>query len=711
MQKPNSQAPAAASAEAQPDTHSERSTCYECDANCAFDITIDNAGRALQVSGRDCPRGQAQLSHQYHPDRLLYPLRRTGPRGSGQFERISWDLALDTIAGQLTRAREQHGAPAVGFFAGYTKEARPQLQRLAHAFGSPNYLTESGCCFSATMVAEKLTYGYKLKTTSTIESPNTRCLMVWSTNPSGSIPPFDDHHIAQRRKYRRVIVVDPRRTQAAELADIHLQIRPGTDGALALGFHHLIFANGWQDQAFLDQWASGLDAFRAYIRDYSPARVSAICGIDEVQFRRAVGMFATLAPAQIAMSPTSTVQHSNGFQNHRAMILLSAVTGNIDREGGNRFFNNKDLPKPIELFDVCLNELPPRIGDEVYPIWTKYWPAAQSMLMPDCILEGRPQPLRALLAMGINTAMWPNSKRMEQALGALDFFATSDFYHNPATLQADIVLPAATSLERPALIAYPGCAYQGEIRYRKQVLTARGEARPDAQMFLDIAVRLGMGEQFWQGDLEASWAEMASGLPDAVREEAYNNPDGVTVFAHAIDELIDQGYLDGDRLWRLKGFPTASGKIEFDSAELRAAGHDGLPTYREPAESPLSTPELTHAYPLVLTSGGRNKWYTHSQQRNIPVLRALDPDPRVQLHPSDAGQRGIRNGDAVTVSSPRGAVTFNAELTDSIKPGTAHCFHGWNEANINELTDDRHLDPISGFPPFKSLLCQVQKLA
>ncbi|MEZ5478117.1 MAG: molybdopterin-dependent oxidoreductase [Thiolinea sp.] len=194
-------------------------------------------------------------------------------------------------------------------------------------------------------------------------------------------------------------------------------------------------------------------------------------------------MFATTLPSQIAMSPTSTVQHSNGFQNHRAMILLSAGLGMIDREGGNRFFNNKLLPRPIELFDVCRNELPPRIGDEVFPVWTRYWPAAQSMLMPDCILEGRPQPLKALLAMGINTAMWPNSKRMEQALAALDFFAVSDFFHNPATLQADIVLPAATNLERSALIAYPGCAYQGEIAIAIRCWRRRGRRKRTHRCF------------------------------------------------------------------------------------------------------------------------------------------------------------------------------------------------------------------------------------
>lgn len=690
----------------------KHTTCYECDANCAFTVTLNPQGDAVAVDGLpNCPRGQMQLERQYHAERLLYPLKRVGAKGSGQFERISWDEALDTIVAELNKAKAKYGAPAVGFFAGYTKEARPQLQRLAHAFGSPNYLTESGCCFSATMVAEKLTYGYKLKTTSTVESPKTKCVLVWSTNASGSIPPFENHHLAKKKKNRKMIVVDPRRTKTAELADIHLQIRPGTDGALALGFHHLIFANGWQDQAFLDEWANGLEAFREYIHEFTPSRVAEICGIQETDLRAAVDMFATVLPSQIAMSPTSTVQHSNGFQNHRAMILLSAVLGMIDREGGNRFFNDKVLPKPIELFDVCVKELPPRIGDEVFPIWTKYWPAGQSMLMPDCILDGKPQPLRALLAMGINTAMWANSKRMEHALSTLDFFAVSDFFHNPATLQADIVLPAATSLERPALIAYPGCAYQGEVKYRHQALPPRGEAKPDGQIFLEIGVRLGMAEQFWHGDLEASWAEMAEGLPKEVREQAYAKPEGVIVYSPVIEELVERGFLDADRQWRINGFKTATGKIEFDSVELKQKGYDGLPTYREPTESPLSTPELLPDYPLVLTSGGRQKYFTHSQQHNVAPMLKLDPYPRVQIHPDDAAARQIQHGDTVEISSRRGKVVFRAEVTDKMKQGVVHAFHGWNSANINELTDDQSLDPISGFPPFKSSLCQLKKVS
>jgi anaerobic selenocysteine-containing dehydrogenase len=687
-----------------------KSTCYECDANCPIDVHLDGRGEPVAVDGPDCPRCAVQLDRRNHPDRLLYPLRRVGPRGSGAFERIGWDEALDTIAERLQATRDDHGAPAVGFFAGYTKEARPQLQRLAHAFGSPNYMTESGCCFSATMVAERVTFGDKVKTTSTIASPKTRCVLVWSTNPRGSIPPFHQHPLASKREGRPLIVVDPRRTPLAEQADVFLQLRPGTDGALALAMHHVIFAEGWQDQAFLDAWGNGVEAFRALAVEYPPARAAAICGVEAADIVRAAELFATTPPAQIMLSPTATVQHSNGFQNHRAVILLSAVTGNLDREGGNRFFNSKVAPKPIELFDHCLAQLPPRVGDEIFPVWTRHWPAAQSMLLPDCILEGRPQPIRALLAMGINTAMWPNSKRMEAALRSLDFFAVSDFFHNPATLQADIVLPAATNLERPALIAYPGCAYQAEIRYRHQVVTPRGEARPDGEIFLALGVRLGMAEQFWHGDLEASWREAAEGLPEDIREEVYTNPDGVTVYAKVIEDMVDHGYLDADRAYRLRGFRTPSGKVEFDSQELADIGHDGLPRYQEPLESPRSQPELARDYPLVLTSGARNKFHTHSQHQYIARMRRSVPEALAEIHPDDAAARGIGDGDAVLVRSPRGAVRFKAKVTDAIKPGVVHCHHGWNEANVNELTDHRSLDPISGFPAFKSLLCQVERV-
>ena len=686
------------------ETVTRRTTCYECDANCPFDVTINVEGKATAVSGPDCPRGAAQLEREYHPDRLLYPMKRVGPPGSDEFQRISWDEALATIAHRLSAVKAEHGAEQAGFFAGYTKEGRPQLQRLAHYFGSPNYLTEAGCCFSATMVAEKLTLGYKLKSASLNASTATRCLLFWSTNPPGSVMPFEEHPLLHPEQARHTIVVDPRRTETAERADLHLQPRPGTDGALALAFHHEIFANGWADEAFLAEWGSGVEEFRAYVADFTPEWAARVCGVPADDIRQAARLYATSGPAQIALSPTATVQHSNGFQNHRAIVLLPAVTGNLDIEGGNRFFLDKVRPKSIDGFRERIGDLPPRLGDEDFPVWTRYWPAGQSMPLPDAILEGEPQPIRALFAIGINAAMWPNTARMYQALEALDFFACVDFFLTETAKRADIVLPAATSLEREALVAYPGCQFRGEVRYRDAVLAPLGEARADAQISLDIAVALGMGEDFWNGDLAAAWAEAAEGLEPEIRRQAYEDPDGATVFADALDE---EGF-EGQRLYEVRGFPTVSGRIEFDSRELRDAGHDGLPVWREPAESPVSTPERAAEYPLVLTSGGRSKYYTHSQQQRFPSTRAADPVPRATIHPETAAEYGIAHGEPVRVRTQRGAVVFHAEVADTVAPGVVHCVHGWAEAEINRLTDDAHLDPISGFPPFKSGLCRVE---
>jgi anaerobic selenocysteine-containing dehydrogenase len=236
--------------------------------------------------------------------------------------------------------------------------------------------------------------------------------------------------------------------------------------------------------------------------------------------------------------------------------------------------------------------LPPRVGDETFPIWTRYWPAAQSMLLPDCILDGKPQRIRSLLAMGINTAMWPNSKRMEEALGALDFFAASDFFHNPATRMADIVLPAATNLERPALIAYPGCAYQGELRYRRAAVAPKGEARPDGEVFLELGVRLGMGEQFWNGDLEASWAEAAEGIPDEIRG-GLQQPRRRDRLRQGHRRPGRDGYWTRTALYRLRGFKTAHRQGGVRQRRVaNAIGHDGLPSTRSPPRARVSTPEL-----------------------------------------------------------------------------------------------------------------------
>lgn len=674
-----------------------KSTCYECTNDCLVEAEVDERGRVTHLSGPACERHAAQLGAQYHPDRLLHPMRRVGPRGAGKWERISWDTALDEIVAALGTAKSARGAESAAFVVGYTKEPRPYLQRLAHAFGSPNYMTESSCCFSAGYVAAEVTlgkdFGFFLMG-GRADSQATRCLLAWSTNPFESLIPYAQHHFSKPRAGRSLVVVDPRRTPLAELADVHLQIRPGTDGALALAMAHVLFAEGLHDGAFLDRWASGVDAYREYVKAFAPERVAGICGVPADRIVAAARLYGTNRPGQIAISPNATTHHANGFQAHRAVLLLAALTGNLDVDGGNRRHVKGPSPKPIDLFKQSIGRLPPRIGSERFPVWSAHYPEAQAMLLPDAILDGRPYPVRALLGVGMNSMMWPETPRFERALAALDFFACVDFFPTPATRLADVVLPAATALERPALITRGN----GTILYRQPAVAPEGEARPDTQILLDLGCRLGMADRFWNGDFEASVRERLADVPGVTLDALRAAPEGIRPPTPPLPE----------RAYENRGFRTPSGKIEFDSTELRAAGLPGLPVWSEPAESPASAPATAARFPLVLTSGGRSRHFTHSRHRNIPALRQKEPLPRLQINPADAAARGLRDGDPVLVSSARGSLDgFRAWLTDAVAPGVVHAFHGWAEANVNVLTCADHLDPISGFPSFKASLCEV----
>ena len=240
----------------------------------------------------------------------------------------------------------------------------------------------------------------------------------------------------------------------------------------------------------------------------------------------------------------------------------------------------------------------------------------------------------------------------------------------------------------------------GRVVYRQAAVQPEGEARADALMLIDLGCRLGMADQFWHGDHRASVRERLEGIPELTLDQLVAEPVGLTVPGAEVHP---------ERAYETRGFKTPSGKIEFESEELRRHGYAALPVYEEPAESPVSTPNLANEYPLVLTSGGRSRNFTHSQHRNVAWLRELEPQARIQIHPDDASARRIEDADAVLVSSPRGTVTFRAWVTDVVAPGVVHAFHGWAEANINDLMNDATLDPISGFPAFKSSLCQVRK--
>ena len=664
--------------------------CYMCTSSCPSVIHVSD-GIAVKIqrlnkfSATYCPRFDAQLDFIYHPERLVFPLKRTGARGNGSFKRISWDEALDIIASNLQKVKTEYGAESVAFWVAYTKEPRPYFHRLTHAFGSPNYCTESSSCATSTFLATFLTYGtHHIQ----FQSP-ARCSIIWGTSVLNSRPIMWPQYLEASKKGQKLIVVDPRRTKIAEMADIHLQLRPGTDGALALGMMNVIINENLYDKEFIDNWTVGFDGLKKLVQTYSPEYVEKITWVPANKIRKAAILYATMKPAQIVTTANSTTHHTNGLQNHRAIILLPAITGNI-------VVPTVDLtPNPI-INDITLHELvenmPPGVGSKKFPIWTKEIREMQSNALADQIDTSNPYPIKALFSAGLDIQFFPNSNRMIESLKKLDFIAVTEYFQTPGMRLADVVLPIASWLERPILETTMG----GHIRLIEPAVEPVGESWSEWKIYSELAKRLGFGKQFWDGDFKqcVNYILKPSGITYNYLKQ---HPEGIQL--ESSEKHIER-----------IGFPTPSGKIEIASSLLKEHGIEPLPEFKEPAESPLSRPDLARSYPLILTSGARVLAYTHSQFRNIGRLRRLMPDPLVDINPVDAVPRGIQHGDEVVISSPRGSIKMKANVTNTILQGVVSTPHHWPDAaNINTLVDDKNLDPISGFPAFKSQLCQVAK--
>ena len=670
------------------------STCYMCTMDCP--ITVESQGdEIINISHPDCIRATAMLEQRESPKRVLGA--RIRGAADAPWQETSWDGAIQHAAGKMLEVRDQHGPESVAFFVGYTKEARPYLRRLQTQFGSPHYITESSCCFGATYVASTLTFGEDYNhffQASRFRQEETKCRIVWSNNPKDSLIPYERHYLLAEADKVPTIAVDPRRTSIAEAAQIHLQPRPGTDGALALGIAHVILEEGLEDADFLATYAHGFEAYREYVEEFNPERTNEITWVPENLIIDAARLYGNARPAQIIISQEALVQHRNGLQNHRAVMLLAALTGNLDVRGGNRPWTTRLKQKGIALPDGTEKPSGMPMGGDRYPVFPDIYNEGQAMLLAEYIESGR---IKAVFSMGTNVMMWPNSERLIKALPELDLFVVSDFFETPTTDLATVFLPAATHLERQTL----GATLGGRVQYRPAAVTPRGEAHGDTEMLFDMADALGFKDKFWDGDIHASFDERMTPLSMDFNDLPKNGKS----LTEELENLPDRTYQEG-------GFKTPSGKVEFASIRLSELGHDPLPSHAEPLWSPLASPEIAADYPLVLTSGGRSPNFTHSQGRMLETLRSREPHPRIQISPADAEARGIEDGDAVAISSPLAEIQMRAWVNDIVMPGVVHAPHGWPDANINALIPDEDdaLDPITGYPPFKSSLCQVAKV-
>jgi anaerobic selenocysteine-containing dehydrogenase len=711
-----------------------KSICTICDptTQCGLDCYLKD-GRIIKVEGSLenphsggtlCAKGAAQRQWVYSEERLRTPLKRVGERGSGQFVPISWTEALDTITENLQRLKVESGPESVFFYCGYPKQLRSFLHRLAFLFGSPNYATESSACHTAMAMGWSLDYGQPAAP----DLANTKCLLVWSHNPLHTNTPSARRLMDARERGVKLIVVDPRKSPTAGIADIHLQLRPGTDGALALAMANVIIAEGLHDKDFVAQYTHGFEEYKAYAATFPLERAEQITGVPAALIREAAVLYATTKPSAMQPSASPVVHNTNGVQNQRAAAALVGLTGNFDVPGGNVTsppawigcpgFITRETPFKMPR---KWSDLPPRLGAARFPVWTEMIDEAQAMDFPRQVATGDPYPLRGVVGFGLNYRMFPDSKGWLAALEKMDFVAVIDPFLTDSAKYADIVLPAATSVERTEVRAYP----QKYVVYTEPVIEPIGEARSDTDIIFGLAEKLGLEYQTYDAKhTQKLGGFLPNGAPDfgAAFDAALDwvfEPSGMTMAelkAHPGGMFISNPLSVPFRKYETKGFPTATGKMEFVSSLLAKysdrPGITGLPEYNEPRMSPVSTPELAADYPLVLGTGSRLPMFVHSRMFRSSWTRGLRPDAMADINPADGKRYGIAHGDAVELSTPTGAaIRVKANLTELVPAGVVQMYHDYPEADANSLLPGDYLDPISGFPGYKGLLCAVKKVA
>lgn len=656
-----------------------------------------------------CAKGLSALQELYDPHRLLHPMKRTKPKGQGDagWEQITWDEAYDTIVAALNKVKDEMGPEGVFFYCGDPKEPRGAVNRLANLFGTPTYGNESSTCAYATLIGTGLVYGFQ--TLGANPNDNSKSCLIWSLNPAWSLPNRFGKLMNAKERGCKFIVVDPRVTPTVTgLADIHLQLRPGTDGALALGIAHVMLRDGYYDEEFCQNWTHGFDEFKEYVQEFTPEKVAEITWVPAEKIEAAAKLWGEETPGGFISSASPQVHHTNAGNNMRAIASLVALAGNVDVAGGLEI--NPGLPFDLfastagfnreDIYDADLASK--RYDLQDFPVWTKFVKQMQTNRFPEYVDEGK---IKAMVMFGGNAMMWPQSHLYQEAIGKLDFACAADYYIRPWTHDyVDIILPAAMCFERMA----PFAVFGRKIYLREPVITPRGEAREDWQVAMELGSRLGYAEECFDGSVEEALAEVlrTSGL-EVTMQDLRDNPDGYAVPGGAPYEpkKYETGKIRKDGQ---PGFNTPSGKIELVSEVMKECGLEGLPLYNEPVSSPISTPDRAKDYPLILNTGSRVPMYSHSKLRDCPWLNQFMPDPVVRLHPKTAAERGLEDGEQVRVFNHLGEIEVKLEVTNLVLPGVVDIFHGWEKANVNKLTE-REFDHVTGYPPFKSGLCQVER--
>ena len=670
------------------------SLCRMCDDHCGINVYVED-GHIVDIDGlaehpwnhgRLCVKGRLGVDFVNAPDRILKPLKRAG----NGWEEIPLQQALDEIAGKIRSIQSQYGDRAMSVWKGEAIGFLTQeeiVRRFIHAIGSPNYFSNDSQCFVGRWI------GYSVVTGSWNASPdytNTKCMIFWGANPPHAHPNMTQGIMAARKKGAKLIVIDSRLSAIARQADEFIQIRPGTDGALALGIASELIRNDWISHDFIENYSLGYEAYADYVKTFPPSRVEQETGVPSEAVMRIARLIGQNAPKVIHYVGNGLEHHENGINNIRAVASLDGLIGAMDVDGGHFMPESPGLKELTIYKEKPLLDLDP-IGKEKYPVLYDFRRECHSMMLMDTIISGKPYPIKGMILTGANPALTnPNTNKVVKALKALDLFVVREIFMTETAKLADYILPAATYLERSEIHCHTGSQLMG----LSQRVVSFPECQDEYTFWHDLADRLGAGEWFpWESEDELNrWRLEGTGI---TVEQLTARPEGIVYKPKRFQK------------YKENKFNTPSGKYEFVSDYLRNYGYSYLPEYQQPAYLSKPNPK----YPYVLITGARKVVYLHSRNHNLTSALSAIPKPEIEIHPNDAKKLGVKTGDMVRVTSTVGWVDVPVVVVHEsyILPGVVQVTHGWSEANINKITHDDINDPIDGFPLMKSIEVRIDK--
>jgi len=694
-----------------------KSVCRACHGGCSALLFVRD-DKLIKIKpdpdspfnhGQMCIKGLATPEMMYHPSRLLTPMKRIGDRGSNQWKEIDWDTALGEIADEIDHIRQETGPESIAIGQGTGRHHFMHVIRFANSLGTPNWF-EPGLanCFLPRVTVSHLTYG-GLAVADYYGKILPKTILFWGHNPVVTGPDGELSFPLKRalKAGSFGIAIDPRISETAKLCKMRLQIRPGTDAALALAMINVIISENIYDKDFVEKWTVGFSRLKKHVSTYTPKWAEAITWIKADKIIAAAKRYAIDRPSVLEWG-VAIEQTPNSLQTVRAIALLRGLTGNIDVPGGDILGMNIIRPYPVLRKELPRGIIKKRIGGNQFKLLGGFRAMLPSAHIPGvfkAMRTGDPYRIRALLNFGSNPVVTvANSRQVYQSLLKLDLLVVADMFMTPTAAIADYILPAALWPEINQTIELPFVAGNAVLAQQKVVQV--GLCRQDEEILIDLARRL---------HLPGS---------DETLEDILNYR--LEPLSISFEELKKRGILFPPHEYRKfekNGFRTPSKKVELYCNSLERLGYDPLPTYREPPESPVTQPETAKNFPYILTTGSRRIEFFHSEHRQIESLRKKRPYPLAEIHPDTASRHNVADGDWIYVSSPRGRIKMKASVTKDIREAVVNIDHGWWfpekkgpdfkvwESNANLLTSNAPpYDPAFGSYQLRGLLCNIEKL-